>query len=111
MELTTEQIRQVNDQLRTTLCQSTILGVKGRLFLTSGVAAFPPDAIQLLLKAVASLGTDDFTEDNDPHREHDMATIHLFGEKFFFKFDYYDSACEFFGHDIHNMVIMLAEEY
>jgi hypothetical protein len=111
MELTTEQIRQVNDQLRTTLCQSTSRGVEGRVFLTSGVAAFPPDAVQHLLKTIASLGADDFTEDNDPHKEHDMAAIHLFGEKFFFKFDYYDSKREFFGHDIHNMVVMLAEEY
>ena len=109
MELTTDQIRIINDTLRKSLCARSTDGVRGKLVLTSGVCAYPSDAVARLLKEVSQF--DKFTPDNDPHKEHDMGAIHLFGQKFFFKFDYYDSKCEFFGHDIHSLLVMLAEEY
>lgn len=109
MELTTEQIRIINDTLRKSLCARNVNGIRGKLLLTSGVCAYPQDAVARLLKEVSQF--DKFTPDIDPHQEHDMGTIHLFGKKFYFKFSYYDSRCEMFGHDIHAMLIMLAEEY
>ena len=109
MELTTDQIRIVNDTLRKSLCAQTLNGTRGKLLLTSGVCAYPPDAVARLLKEVSQF--DRFTPDNDPHKEHDMGAIHLFGQKFYFKFSYYDSKYEFYGHDIHTLLVMLAEEY
>lgn len=37
-----------------------------------------------------------FIEDNDLYGEYDFVFFEVGGEKFFFKFDYYDSNYEFF---------------
>ncbi len=41
----------------------------------------------------------DFTDDNDPHGEHDMAFFECRGERVFWKIDYYDRACEYGSPD------------
>lgn len=38
----------------------------------------------------------DFTPANDPHKEHDCAFFEVYGERFFFKFDYYDDNYEYY---------------
>ena len=60
----------------------------------------------------------DFTEDNDPHGEHDFGSFELAGRKFFWKIDYYDANMEFGSEDPADpakttrvLTIMLAEEY
>ena len=59
-----------------------------------------------------------FTEDNDPHGEHDFGSFDHDGERIFWKIDYYDAACEFGSEDpaepaktTRVLTIMLAEEY
>lgn len=61
---------------------------------------------------------EDFTPDNDPHREHDFGSFTLRGHKLFWKIDYYDKACECGSEDPADpaqttrvLTIMLAEEY
>lgn len=59
---------------------------------------------------------DDFNENNDPYGEHDFGTVYWYGEKVFFKIDYYDQKLEY-GEDPLSpnckrvMTIMLASEY
>ena len=62
---------------------------------------------------------DTFTEENDPHGEHDYASFDMGGELLIFKFDYYDSA-SMEGHSPNKadkdqthrvLTIMYAEDY
>jgi Protein of unknown function (DUF3768) len=60
----------------------------------------------------------DFTEDNDPHGEHDFGSFEYAGERCFWKIDYYDKAMEYGSDDPADpakttrvLTIMLAEEY
>ena len=76
-----------------------------------------PDATrEKLFRAVSEF--DDFTEDNDPHHEHDFGRIQLDGHTFFWKVDYFDHTLCFGADDPsdnHNttrvLTIMLASEY
>jgi Protein of unknown function (DUF3768) len=38
----------------------------------------------------ATLAFDNFTDENDPYREHDFGNFELDGETIFWKIDYYD---------------------
>jgi hypothetical protein len=76
----TDRIRLLNDNFRTTL-------VGGRMFMTVGVNALPVDTKARVLLAVQSF--DNFTADNDPHREHDFGSFEIEDETYFFKVDYY----------------------
>jgi hypothetical protein len=76
----TDRIRVLNDNFRSTF-------VGGRVLTTAGVAELPVDTKARLLLAVQSFSN--FTNDNDPHREHDFGEIELEGERYFFKLDYY----------------------
>lgn len=94
-------IAQTNDLLRKTLSGC-------RMMLTAGVADSEDQA--QILAAVKSFHQ--FTEDNDPYGEHDFAFFEVNGEKFFFKFDYYDSNYEFFQEDGNRVLtIGRADEY
>jgi hypothetical protein len=75
-----DRIRLLNDNFRTTL-------VGGRMFMTAGVNALPVDTKARVLLGVQSF--DKFTEDNDPHHEHDFGSFEIEGETYFFKIDYY----------------------
>ena len=81
MTESTERIRALNDKLRRT-------GTGGRVVLTAGIAALPPEAMAAVLLAVQVF--DAFTPDNDPYGEHDFALIEVAGERIMFKIDYYD---------------------
>ncbi len=76
----TSRIRVLNDNFRTTF-------VGGRMFTTAGVNALPVDTKARVLLAVQSFDT--FTEDNDPHHEHDFGSFENEGETYFWKIDYY----------------------
>lgn len=104
------RIRELNDLLRSTL------GSGGRLVVTSGVFALPPDTQTKVLKAVATFCN--FSPDNDPRREHDFGSLVVDGDKIFWKIDYYDLGMQFLSPDpsdpaVTNRVltVMLAGEY
>jgi hypothetical protein len=75
-----QAIRVLNDNFRSTL-------IGGRVVMTQGVSELPLETKARVILAVRSF--DEFTNDNDPHREHDFGSIELGGETYFFKIDYY----------------------
>ena len=103
------KVARLNDHFRRTL-------KGGRVVLTAGVDALPEDAKAVLLLKVAAF--EDFTEDNDPHKEHDFGSLELLGEKFFWKIDYYDAQCHRGSEDPTDpdkttriLTVMRAEDY
>lgn len=105
------KIRELNDAFRTTLDQRL-----GRVMMTAGVDALPPDVKAMVIRRVATFS--DFNADNDPHKEHDFGAFTLAGRKFFFKLDYYDSTMTYGSDDPADpskttrvLTIMLGEEY
>lgn len=104
-----ENIRALNDELRTTL-------TGGAAVMTPGVAALGAEAVNRAIRAISIFK--DFCEENDPHHEHDFGAIDIDGQKVFFKIDY-------FGPDLNSgsedpsdpsvtrrvMTVMLASEY
>jgi hypothetical protein len=61
--MSTEKIRALNDAFRTTF-------TGGKVLLTAGVNALPPNVKAVVIRYVATFS--DFNEDNDPHGEHDF---------------------------------------
>jgi hypothetical protein len=91
----------------------------GRIMLTSGirhlVAAWPLGDLAVYIKVQTF---DEFTQDNDPHQEHDFGSFEFAGEKCFWKMDYYDPSMEAGSEDPADetkttrvLTIMLASEY
>jgi len=76
-----------------------------------------PDCVKA--EALTKAATfDGFTEDNDPHGEHDFGSFELVGRKFFWKIDYYDKECRCGSEDPADaakttrvLTLMLAEDY
>lgn len=104
------RIRDLNDVAR------SAMGVACRLLQTSGISALPSAVQSAIREQVETF--DAFTPDNDPHGEHDFGSIEVAGHRVFWKFDYYDRACEFGSEDASDpsqttrvLTIMLAEEY
>lgn len=81
-----------------------------KLRITPGIRGLKePLVIEALMKAA---DFSDFNEDNDPWEEHDFGAFTLSnGIKCFFKWSYYDSNLEFFGHSAHVLTLMHASEY
>jgi hypothetical protein len=105
----TAQIRALNDQLRTTR-------TGGRVMMTNGIQALGQETVPTILRAIAAF--DAFTPDNDPHQEHDCATLDVEGTKVLWKIDYYDVGLNQHSPDPSDpsvtarvMTVMLAEEY
>jgi hypothetical protein len=104
------KVRELNDRLRSTF-------VGGKVLMTRGIADEAEAVINRVMKAVQSF--DEFSEDNDPHEEHDFGAIDddKLG-KIFWKIDYYDSDMRMLSPDpsdpkVTNRVltVMLASEY
>jgi hypothetical protein len=60
----------------------------------------------------------DFSDDNDPHGEHDFGSFELCSRTFFWKIDYYDSDLQHGSEDPTDpnkttrvLTLMLAEDY
>ena len=109
MDLATNRIRALNDELRRNLpnCHAVI---------TNGVAALGPEAVARIVKTIAVF--DDFCQANDPYGEHDFGSFDADGTVIFFKIDYYDKALAAHSPDpsdpsvtVRVITIMLAEEY
>ena len=67
------------------------------MMITQGREAMPLDQRRKLLQKVRTFEA--FSEDNDPHAEHDFGAVDEVGERFFFKIDYYDRNTEFGSPD------------
>src|SRR5271170_2445369 len=96
------RIRDLNDAFRHTF-------VGGTVVITAGVEALPSNQRRSILAKVRAF--DAFTEDNDPHEEHDFVRC-------FWKIDYYDREMEMLSPDPADpavttrvLTIMLADEY
>lgn len=85
----TQRIRELNDQLRKHFSTAPQL-VNGafRVTITPAAGALEQDIFAELISRIA--GFDAFTEDNDPHEEHDFGAVSLGLESYFWKIDYYD---------------------
>ena len=97
------------DEFRRTFARGTVV-------MTAGVAALDEGAIARVVNRVQQF--DEFTSENDPHREHDFGNFEINGEKLFWKIDYYDKSMEYGSEDAADpeqttrvMTIMLASEY
>lgn len=82
------------------------------IVVTQGVQVL--ENLHLLLDEVRRFN--EFTEDNDPYGEHDFGTVHWYGEKVFWKIDYYDQELKYGRNPLDEecrrvMTIMLASEY
>jgi hypothetical protein len=111
----TRRIADLND-----LCR-TAMGVAGKVYQTQGIAALPLADQSAIREKVENF--DCFTEDNDPHGEHDFGAFEHDGQKIFWKIDYYDRASFGTGRDMGSedpadpeetlrvLTIMLASEY
>ena len=106
---TTESIRELNDDFRRTF-------VGGAVMITAGVEAMPNEQRRSLLAKVRAF--DVFTEDNDPHGEHDFGAVDEGGVRCFWKIDYYDREMTMHSDDASDptvttrvLTVMLAEEY
>ena len=104
-----ERIRALNDAFRRTF-------VGGMVVITAGVEAMPAEQRKSLLAKVRAF--DAFTEDNDPHREHDFGAVDERDVRYFWKVDCYDRATEFGSPDPADpavttrvLTIMRADEY
>ena len=87
-------IAELNDQLRRNLPSP---GKLGTLLVTESVSHLDFDEQLQVIGMIKRF--DDFTEDNDPYKEHDMGSIEHNGTKYFFKIDYYDKALKFHSPD------------
>jgi hypothetical protein len=103
-------IRQLNDRFRSTL------GTCGKRLVTAGIASLSPHDQAAIIGKVRAF--DQFTEDNDPHGQHDFGAFEHAGQRIFWKIDYYDAACEFGSEDPGDptqttrvLTVMLASEY
>ena len=81
MSTDTDRIRALNDELRQHLRG-------GRAFMTPGIAALGPEAVQRLVQTIAVF--EDFCTANDPHGEHDFGAFDFDGTPVMFKIDYFD---------------------
>jgi hypothetical protein len=107
--MSTEKVRELNDALRKSFSG-------GKVVVTASVNALPD-----MVRANALLeGSpfDRFTEDKDPHGEHDFGSFEMVGRAFFWKLDYYDATMEFGSEDPSDpakttrvLTLMLAEDY
>ena len=103
------KIRALNDQLRTNL-------QGGKILMTPGISSLGEDAVQSIVKTLCAF--DDFSEDNDPHGEHDFGAFRHDDQKIFWKIDYYDRDCRYGSENpsdpemtMRVLTVMLAEEY
>jgi hypothetical protein len=120
----TAEIRRLNDlaRARPETVNATWVMTRGISHLLGGDDATPTavaPALERLVALRAAIGSfADFTEGDDPYGEHDFGAFELFGQKLFWKIDYYHP-----DHDTHAPVpsnielcrriltVMLAEEY
>ena len=107
----TARIRELNNELRHTMDSRY-----GDVMLTKGVLALGQPAVGEALEQVKKFR--EFTEDNDPHGEHDCACFKVHATDLMWKIDYYDNALTWGSPDPSDpavtrrvLTILLVEEY
>lgn len=108
----THRIATLNDLLRRTMSPQF-----GQVLITQGIQSLEKPLLSQAMALVQSFS--DFSDDNDPHGEHDFGAIRLAdGTRIFWKIDYYDSSLTYGSEDPADstkttrvLTIMLAEEY
>jgi hypothetical protein len=107
---TTQRTAELND-----LCRKAFW-LAGRVFQTQGISALPQRDQSAIREKVELF--DSFTEDNDPHGEHDFGAFEHEGERIFWKIDYYAPDMEHGSENpadpkqtVRVLTIMLASEY
>lgn len=105
-----KRIRRLNDALRRGE------GENAMVVVTAGLQALGADFLKTTSQAVAAF--DAFSEDNDPHQEHDFGAVEIGGKKLFWKIDYFDPSMSSLSPDPANpsitrrvLTIMLSAEY
>jgi len=103
----TAMTRKLNDEFRTTF-------QGGRVMATRGVLA--RSDVADILRRVREFA--DFTQDNDPHGEHDFGAIRIDQDTVYWKLDAYNLGLEMGSPDpcdpavtTRVLTVMLAEEY
>jgi hypothetical protein len=107
---TTKKIAELND-----LCRKA-MGIAGKLVQTAGICALSLADQSAIREKVETFNA--FTQDNDPHGEHDFGGFEHNGERIFWKIDYYDRTMTKGSEDptdpgqtVRVLTIMLASEY
>lgn len=103
------RIRELNDAFRTSFAG-------GRVMITEGIRTLDALTFERIIEQVRTF--DAFSEDNDPHGEHDFGSIKIAGERVFWKIDAYDRTLQYGSPDPSDpavttrvLTIMLASEY
>jgi len=81
---TTAKIRELNDAFRRRLARLNCPH-SGKRYITDGIFAFSTADRAAILDKVRRF--DSFTDDNDPHGEHDFGSFEHNGERIFWKID------------------------
>lgn len=113
----TAKIRELNDQTRKLLFIPHIVRpFPCQIVHTQGIEAFSEEDRHSVYTAVSEFS--DFTEDNDPHQEHDFGAFDYQNQKIFWKIDYYAHDLQHGSEDPADpkqttrvLTIMLASEY
>ncbi len=113
----TNEIARLNDQLRQTLGIPTFGTAPGKIYMTEGVYALPPE-IQIAIWAEVR-DFDYFTEENDPYGERNFGSFEFDGAgRIFWKIDYYAPDMMHGSEDpadpdkiVRVLTVMLASEY
>lgn len=114
----TTKIAALNDKCR----QYVMMPIFGKpevpcqIYMTRGIMSLTPED-QIIIAAMVR-DYDDFTEDNDPHGEHDFGSFEHNGNLVFWKIDYYDQDVKYGSDDpadiektVRVLTIMLSKEY
>jgi Protein of unknown function (DUF3768) len=106
----TAQIRKANDAFRRGF------PANGKRYITDGILGLSSEDRAAILDKVRTF--DAFTEENDPHGEHDFGCIEHAGQRIFWKIDCYDSGSLVGSREpidstkvTRVLTIMLADEY
>jgi hypothetical protein len=108
-------IAEQNDRFRTTW--GADFTVAGQIVFTRGVADLSPVSKAIIMQRVQTFS--EFTEDNDPYRDHTFGAFDVDGEggteKLFWKIDLYDTEYIMGSNDVsvtrRVLTILLASEY
>jgi len=104
-----ERIQRLNDRFRRS-------GIGGDILITPGIQALGESGMQAVAEKVMHF--EQFSEDNDPHGEHNFGAFDHDGQRIFWKIDYYGPDMMSGSEDPSDpdatrrvLTIMLASEY